>query len=113
MTRKPGVELPVPVEGLVQPLPGRCGVQEQVVRRVAEDGQRAERALEGGAAGAERLVVELGEVRRMLARNDPQFERGAAGGRSQHDESFVGKDQAGAVRLLGLRAWRTRHSSGG
>ena len=62
------MDLPVPVERLVEPLARGRRVEEQVVGRVAERVERVERPLERGRGVADRLVVESGEVRGMRPR---------------------------------------------
>jgi hypothetical protein len=87
------MKLPVPVEGLIQPLTCGRGVQEQVVRRVTQGVQGAERALHGGPARADGLVRQGGEVGGVLARDEHHLEGRPRGRGGEDDERLVGEDQ--------------------
>ena len=107
------MDLPVPVEGLVEPLAGGRRVQEQVVRRIAERVERVERALERGRGIGDGVVVERREVGGVLARGTTIISNArAAGGRREDDGVMVGEHEPLAALLLGLGQARTTRSAG-
>ena len=110
ISRRRGMDLPVPVVGRVDLLAQRRGVEDEVVGRAVEARREPRRA--PGAAPrpwpGSRGCRPRAEVRVVAARDDPHLERRARGVRGEGDAVAVLPDQpVGSPRSPRARAGRT------